>query len=71
MENQNDKWVRTFKKRLPMLDLVGPFLFFMASLVRAFGIGTVPGELYWVSSYEGLMMTIGVPFFGGVQRVVA
>lgn len=63
MENQNDKWVRTFKKRLPMLALVGPFFFFIASVVRAFGIGTLPGEVYWVSSYEGLIMTIGVPFF--------
>jgi hypothetical protein len=63
MENQNDKWVSTFRKRLPMLALVAPLCFFIASVVRAFGIGTLPGELFWVSSYEGLIMTIGVPFF--------
>ena len=63
MENHNDKWVITFKKRLPMLALVAPVLFFIASVVRAFGIGTLPGDLNWVSSYEGLIMTIGVPFF--------
>ena len=63
MENQNDKWVSTFKKRLPMLALVAPVCFFIASVVRALGIGTLPGELYWVSSYEGMIMGIGVPFF--------
>jgi hypothetical protein len=30
---------------------------------KAFGIATLPGDLNWVSSYEGLIMTIGVPFF--------
>lgn len=63
IENQNDKWGRTFQKRLPMLALVAPLCFFIASLVRAFGIGTLPGDLYWVSSYEGLIMGIGAPFF--------
>ena len=63
MEIQNDKWGRTFKKRLPMLALVAPLCFFIASVVRAFGIGTLPGDLNWVSSYEGLIMGIGAPFF--------
>ncbi len=63
MENQNDKWARTFKKRLPMLALVAPLFFFIASVVRALGIGTLPGDLNWVSGYEGLIMGIGVPFF--------
>ncbi|MGE0589803.1 MAG: hypothetical protein AB7O48_14595 [Cyclobacteriaceae bacterium] len=63
MESQNDKWVSTFKRRLPTLALVAPLCFFIASIVRAFGIGTLPGDLYWISSYEGLIMGIGVPFF--------
>jgi len=60
---KNDKWGTTFERWLPMLALVAPLFFFIASLVRAFGIGTLPGDLNWVSSYEGLIMGIGVPFF--------
>jgi len=35
----------------------------MASPVKAFGSGTPPGDSYWTSSYEGLIMAIGVAFF--------
>ena len=63
MNSHNDQWATTFNQQLPKLALVGPFFFFTASIVRAFGIGTLPGEVYWISSYEGLLMTIGVPFF--------
>jgi hypothetical protein len=63
MENGNDQWASTFNKQLPMLALVAPVCFFIASLVRAGGIGTLPGDLNWVSSYEGLIMSVGVPFF--------
>jgi len=46
-----------------MLALVAPLCFFIASVVRALGIGTLPEDLNWMSAPEGLIMTIGVPFF--------
>lgn len=63
MENQNDNWSRTWAKALPVLALIGPTFFLIAALVRAFGIGTLTGDLGWVSAHEGLIMSIGVPFF--------
>jgi hypothetical protein len=63
MENPQNQWTKTFEKSLPSLALVAPISFFVASLVRAAGIGTLPGALNWASSPEGLLMTIGVPFF--------
>ena len=63
MENLNVNWSQAWKKSLPILALVGPILFFIAALVRALGIGTLPGGLNWLSAPEGLLMSIGAPFF--------
>lgn len=63
MEKQNNTWAQSWQKRLPVLALIGPACFFLASLVRAMGIGTLSGGLSWVSAPEGVILCIGVPFF--------
>lgn len=63
MENQYDYWSKTWKKALPALAIVGPACWFFASLTRAFGIGLLPGDLSWASGPEGVIMSIGAPFF--------
>ncbi len=63
MENQTNKWGKTFQAALPYLALVAPACWFIGALIWSAGIGRLPGELYWVSSYEGFIMTLGAPFF--------
>lgn len=60
METQNENWPQGWKRVLPSLALVGPICFLIASLVRAMGIGTLSGDLSWVSTPEGMIMTIGL-----------
>ena len=63
MENQTNKWLKTFQAALPYLALVAPAVWFIGALIWTAGIGRLPGELYWVSPYEGFIMTLGSPFF--------
>lgn len=63
MEKEYEYWSHAWKKALPTLALVGPACWFIAALVRALGIGLLPGDLNWVSAPEGLIMSIGAPFF--------
>lgn len=63
MENQTPQWGATWTRLLPVLALVGPASWFIASLFQAAGYGTLPGDLFWVSGPEGFIMTLGAPFF--------
>ena len=63
MENSNNRWGKTIQAALPYLSLVAPASWFIGALVWTAGIGRLPGELYWVSPYEGFIMTLGSPFF--------
>jgi len=63
MVNQYDYWSQTWKKVLPVLAIVGPACWFIAALIRSIGIGLLPGDLNWVSAPEGVIMSIGAPFF--------
>jgi hypothetical protein len=63
MENRTNRWGKTFQAALPYLALVAPLSWFIGALVWTAGIGRLPGELYWVSPYEGFIMTLGSPFF--------
>ena len=48
---------------MPVLALLGPGSWLTATLVRAAGIGTLEGDLDWISRPEGLIAFIGAPFF--------
>ena len=52
-----------WERALPTLALVGPGTWLVAALVRAAGLGTLGGDLRWVSVPEGFIMVLGVPFF--------
>jgi len=61
MENQAMRWSETWEGALPWLAMVGPASWLIAALVRAAGIGTLDGDLGWISGPEGIIMTLGVP----------
>lgn len=63
MEKQLAHWSHVWKSALPALALVGPTLWLIAAMVRAMGIGTLPDDLSWVSGPEGVIMSVGAPFF--------
>ncbi len=65
-----DAWVATWLRALPALALIGPGSWFVAALVRAAGIGTLDGGLDWISGPEGLIMSLGVPFFAATYIVL-
>jgi hypothetical protein len=56
-------WVAAWHRALPALALIGPGSWFAAALIRAADIGTLDGELDWISAPEGLVMSLGAPFF--------
>ena len=61
--NGEEAWVSAWRRALPALALVGPASWFVAALIRAAGIGTLEGELDWISAPEGMVMSLGVSFF--------
>jgi hypothetical protein len=58
-----ESFALAWARALPLLALVGPGSWLAAALVRAAGLGTLSGELEWVSLPEGFIMVLGVPFF--------
>ena len=70
-----EQWAATWERALPVLAVAGPGSWFVAALIRAAGIGTLDGDLDWISRPEGFIMVLGVPCFVAtfllVGRVVA
>ena len=70
-----ERWATTWERALPVLAVAGPGSWFVAALIRAAGIGTLDGDLDWISRPEGFIMVLGVPCFVAtfllVGRVVA
>jgi hypothetical protein len=56
-------WAAAWRRALPALALIGPGSWFAAAVIRAAGIGTLDGELGWISAPEGLVMSLGASFF--------
>ena len=59
----SEQWAATWERALPVLAVVGPASWVVAALIRAAGIGTLEGDLDWISRPEGFVMVLGVPFF--------
>lgn len=58
-----EAWAAAWRSALPALALLGPASWFAAALIRGAGIRTLDGELDWISAPEGLVMSLGAPFF--------
>ena len=58
-----EAWASAWRRALPVLALIGPGSWFAAAVIRAAGIGTLDGDLDWVSAPEGLVMSLGASFF--------
>jgi hypothetical protein len=58
-----EAWASAWRRALPVLALIGPGSWFVAAMIRAAGIGTLDGDLDWVSAPEGLVMSLGASFF--------
>lgn len=56
-------WAATWLRVLPAVALIGPGSWFAGALVRATGLGTLDGELGWISAPEGVIMSLGVSWF--------
>ena len=56
-------WAAAWRRALPIVALIGPGSWFLAALVRAAGLGTLDGELGWISAPEGVIMALGVSWF--------
>ena len=56
------RWGATWERALPALALAGPGVGLVAALIRAAGIGTLGGELDWISEPGGLVLTYATPF---------
>lgn len=63
MEQMSNSYNVKLNKALPNLALVAPLSWFVASIIYISGIGRLPGGLAIISSHEGLLMTLGSPFF--------
>lgn len=57
------QWSSFFLRNLPVMAMVVPVGWFIASLLETASIGTLKGDLYWISSQEGFIMTLTAPFF--------
>lgn len=70
-----ERWAATWERALPVLAVAGPVSWFIAALIRSAGIGTLDGDLDWISRPEGFVMVLGVPCFVAtfvlVGRVIA
>lgn len=58
-----DAWAAAWRNALPALAVLGPASWFVAALMLAAGLGTLDGELDWISAPEGVVMAFGAPFF--------
>ena len=56
-------WTTAFEAWLPLLALVAPLSLFLSALVRASGAGTLPGELFRISTYEAPIAGVGAAFY--------
>ncbi|MGI9577644.1 MAG: hypothetical protein ACR2OH_05565 [Microthrixaceae bacterium] len=65
-----EAWAAAWRRALPVLALIGPGSWFAAALIRAAGIDTLDGELDWISAPEGLVMSLGAPFFAATFIVL-
>lgn len=57
------EWTAAWERALPTLALVGPGSWLIAALIRAAGVGTLEGDLWWISRHEGFVLVLGIPFF--------
>ena len=55
-------WARTLDGWLPLLSLVAPLTLFVSALARASGAGLLPGDLFWISTYEAPIAGVGAAF---------
>ena len=74
-EKKSEYWNEIFNSWLPMFALVAPITLFCSALIKASGVGELPGDLDWVSKYEAIVALAGAPFgvatFILVGRIVA
>jgi hypothetical protein len=64
-------WAAAWRRALPIVALIGPGSWFLAALVRAAGLGTLDGELGWISAPEGVIMALGVSWFAATYVLLA